>query len=194
MLDRLLGFDKAVFYLINGAHCRLLDGFMIGVTYFGEAKVLIPLAVFLLALTRKRRTWPFFLLIAVTLAASDASAHLVKHLVQRVRPSHALPDVHILMNYMGGEYGFPSNHAANSVALAVLLWWAWPRRWWVFVGLAALIGYSRIYLGVHYPGDVLGGAGLGALIAGLLLLSYRELAKLYPAAAFGPAAKEATHR
>jgi undecaprenyl-diphosphatase len=94
------------------------------------------------------------------------------------------------MNYMGGQYGFPSSHATNSFALAVLLGWAWPRRWGTFIGLALLVSYSRIYLGVHYPGDILGGAALGSLVAGLLLISYRELSRLYPSLAWRPASKE----
>jgi len=190
MFRRLLAADQSVFYLINGAHCRFLDGFMVVVTYLGETWVLIPLMAILFILTFKKRTWPLFLLVVVTLLTSDAAAHWIKPHAARLRPSHALPNVHILMNYTGGQYGFPSSHATNSFALAVLLGWAWPRRRWAFIGLALLISYSRIYLGVHYPGDILGGAALGSLIAGLLLISYRELSRLYPSLAWRPASKE----
>jgi undecaprenyl-diphosphatase len=178
MLNRLLNLDRAVFLVINGAHNRFTDGLMTTVTTLGDAKVLIPLAALVFAATFKKRTWPFFLLIAITLAASDGAAHGLKILVQRVRPSHVLPNVHILQNYRGGLYGFPSNHAANSFALAAVLGYVWRKWRWRLLSLAGLIGYSRVYLGVHYPGDVLGGAILGSLIAWLILLLYGKLTQL----------------
>lgn len=109
-----------------------------------------------------------FIILGITLA-DQTSVHLFKNVFQRLRPCHepALEGlVHLVRGECGGLYGFVSSHATNSfyVALFSLLF---IRRRWFTVSIilwALIVGYSRIYLGVHYPGDVLCGSILGALI------------------------------
>ena len=108
-----------------------------------------------------------FIILAATLA--DQSSVLVKNLVERLRPCHE-PSlqglVHLVNGECGGKFSFVSSHATNSfdVALLSLLF---IRKGWFTISIvlwALVVGYTRIYLGVHYPGDVVCGSLLGALI------------------------------
>ena len=113
------------------------------------------------------------------LLTDTGSVILFKNTVQRLRPSHAADLeglVHLVSNsdgelYMGGLYGFISSHAANHFGIAAFMTGILLRRprWtlWALMGWAALIAYSRVYLGVHYPGDVIVGATYGALMGWL---------------------------
>jgi len=154
---------------------------MIFITWLGDAKIIVPLLALFFVLTWQKRTWPLILPLAVTLLLSDQSAYHIKHWVGRVRPSHNLPHVHLVLG-AGGWLSFPSNHAANSFATATLLGFlripAWKWSWRLLLVLAGLVGYSRIYIGVHYPGDVLAGAILGTLIGFVVWQLYRQTIKI----------------
>jgi undecaprenyl-diphosphatase len=109
-----------------------------------------------------------FVLIAVILA-DQVSVQVFKNTFQRLRPCHepAIQGmVHLVNNQCGGLYGFVSSHATNSFNVALFSLMLIRRRWYSIsiVSWAAIVGYSRIYLGVHYPGDVICGAILGSLI------------------------------
>lgn len=108
-----------------------------------------------------------FIILAVTL--SDQLSVLMKNLTQRLRPCQepALAGlVHLINNECGGMFSFVSSHATNSFDVAFLSLSFIKKRWYSIsiIIWALVIGYSRIYLGVHYPGDVLCGSILGALI------------------------------
>jgi undecaprenyl-diphosphatase len=104
-------------------------------------------------------------LLAIFLA--DQAAGLVKFLVARPRPCHVLSAVTLLNTGCTGSYAFPSNHATNLFALAVVVGCLYPRWAWAFLTFAAAVSYARVYGGAHYPGDVLGGALLGAALGAL---------------------------
>lgn len=111
----------------------------------------------------------------VAIGASDLiSARLIKPEVARIRPCNADPAHVPHPDGCGAGLSFPSSHAANTAAAAVLFSWAAPRLSPVGIGIALLVGISRVYLGVHWPTDVLGGWALGAAV-GLAVLALQRL-------------------
>lgn len=105
------------------------------------------------------------LLLAGTIAFTDQiSSHLIKSLVERVRPCQVIPEVHLLVG-CSNSYSFPSSHAANSFAFATIFFLRYRWTGWLFFPLAAVIAYSRVAVGVHYPFDILGGAMLGLIVS-----------------------------
>ena len=106
----------------------------------------------------------------IALAVSDSiSFEIVKPFFARERPCWYLKNVKIIADHCGGSFGLTSNHAANAAAGATILWIYFPRLpKSLILGVVLLIGYSRIYAGVHYPGDILAGYLLGSLLALML--------------------------
>jgi undecaprenyl-diphosphatase len=125
------------------------------------------------------------LVLALTIAAADqTSAKLLKPLVQRPRPSATLEDSRPLFG-VRGSYSFPSVHATNSFAAALVIDAVFPGRRVAFLAAAGLVSYSRVYVGDHWPSDVIAGALLGALIGWLGRRLYMRLAARLAARAAG---------
>ena len=171
--------------LINHWHSSIADYFMYWISF---RFVWIPLYAFLLYLLIKsfgKSTWKYLLCIAASIALSDQLASsFLKPLVHRLRPCHQAEiasQIHLVFNQCGGPFGFVSSHAANSFALAFMLSiWLKPQIgkhiYWLWLW-AGLISYSRIYLGVHFPGDILGGALLGIGVSGTAILLLNKITK-----------------
>ncbi len=169
MITQLQDWDLQLFRWINDGHTGWLDTVMATIS---EPLTWIPLYGLLLYLIWKREKWPgvlwILLAIGILITLSDQTASgLLKPLIERYRPCRlesGLDAVHIVGNHCGGKYGFASSHAANFFALATFLhaWFRHPSWSVVLFIAAALTAYSRVYLGVHYPGDVLAGALIGA--------------------------------
>jgi undecaprenyl-diphosphatase len=168
VLDRLAEIDRALFYAVNhGEQNALFDRVMPFVTSEGNWRVPILLVWLGLLVFGKSRGRAAAMLVIPLLALSDqASSHLIKHTIMRLRPCNVLPDVHLLVG-CSHSYSMPSSHAANFGAAAFHFAFFYPRWAPAFVCLMLLVGYTRIYCGVHYPFDVLVGflVGLGAALA-----------------------------
>jgi undecaprenyl-diphosphatase len=167
MLERL---DQQLFLILNSFYSPFCDRVMYSIS---GILIWIPLYLSILIFIgikyrRKFLIILLFIILAATLA-DQTSVHLFKNIFHRLRPCHE-PSieglVHLVNGKCGGLYGFVSSHAANSFNVALISLLFIRKRWFsIFIVLWAMtVGYSRIYLGVHYPGDVICGSILGALI------------------------------
>jgi undecaprenyl-diphosphatase len=167
MLERL---DQQLFLFLNSLNNPFWDRFM---HLMSAILIWVPLYLAILiylGFRYKRKFIIIVLFIALAVTMSDQmSVQLFKNLFHRLRPCHepALKGlVHLVEGQCGGLYGFVSSHAANCFNVALISLLLIRKRWYTISILiwASVVGYSRIYVGVHYPGDVICGAMLGAVI------------------------------
>lgn len=169
-IDQLTSLDKELFLVLNGLHTSWLDP----IVYMASDTVYwLPFYLFLLYLIVKEYKIMSLLVLAgitLTILLSDQiTTSLMKPYFARLRPSHE-PSleglVHLVNNYKGALYGFASSHAANTFGTAAFLYLLFKKNkpWmgWLFLW-ATLVSYTRIYLGVHYPADIIVGGVVGIL-------------------------------
>ena len=181
MLEQLIEWDKTVFLFLNHTHTPFWDHFMW--IYTGRL-TWVPLILSLLFVLF-RKNWKEAVLVVVALALTitlcdQFASSLCKPYFARFRPAQDpefSPFVQIVNGYRGGRYGFISSHAANSFGAVVLLALIFRNRLFTITAVVwAIVNcYSRIYLGVHYPGDLLAGALLGLCGAALMYGLFRWL-------------------
>lgn len=179
MLDALLHFDQQLLLALNGSDSVFWDGFWMTITKTGTWVVyFLSLFVVLMRNTNIRQLALIVCIIVLAIVLADQGASSVfKPMFHRLRPSHdpVLADlVHVVNDYRGGTYGFISSHAANTFALFTLISLIMRYGWVTFTMFlyAMFTSYSRIYLGVHYPGDILCGAIWGVLCGALSYALY----------------------
>lgn len=169
MQSWLVDIDTDIFLWINSHHSSAIDLFMF---WISTRIVWIPLYLSMLYAVFLSYGWRSMIIMgicaAIAVAAADQlSASILRPAFERLRPAH--PDnpisslVHVVNDYRGGRYGFPSCHASNTFAAATLTSLIFRRlRFTLAIFFWALtVSYSRLYLGVHYPGDILAGSIIG---------------------------------
>ncbi|PIY11627.1 MAG: phosphatase PAP2 family protein [Flexibacter sp. CG_4_10_14_3_um_filter_32_15] len=192
-IEKLDQLDKQLLLFLNELHHPFMDDLM---WYISLKYTWIPLYLGLIFLLYKlfgiKHFWKIIVGILISVALADQFASgFCKPFFERFRPSHN-PElenlVHILREYRGGKYGFISSHASTTFSIAFFVFLALKRFTkinWVkvlrygFLFWAVLVAYSRVYLGVHYVGDILAGATAGILIAWFVFWIYTLLEKRF---------------
>lgn len=181
MIEFIQKLDLKLFLYFNSLNTPFFDRIMWFISGKYEWIPLYLLLIFWIFYRFRKKGWLILGLTIIVFALSDSgSVHLFKNVFERLRPSRN-PDlegmVHLVNGYRGGLYGFISGHAANTFGLAVFMSFIFKERWFVISILiwAGIVSYSRIYLGVHYPFDVLCGAIWGSSMAAIMYLVYNKL-------------------
>jgi len=168
--------DLSILYFCNRNLVNPVFDFLF-VSFSNSSVFLWPLVVIISILLWKggKKATMAVILVIICIAVVDPSTHyILKKLFSRLRPCHTFDDLRMIVS-CGGLYGFPSNHAANSFAAATVLSLFYRRCTVFFTILAVMIGFSRIYLGKHYPTDVLAGAVWGILAAFLIIFIINKI-------------------
>lgn len=165
--------DARLLLIVNGAHSPFFDSVMWCIS---GRWIWVPFYAVLAYLLFRRMSWKRASICLVTigliiLAADQTCATLIRPEIGRLRPANLNNPlssfVHVVNGYRGGRYGFPSCHAANTFALAVFMSLVIRHKWFTVMmfSWAFVVSYSRMYLGVHYFGDLFFGASVGSLFA-----------------------------
>jgi undecaprenyl-diphosphatase len=179
LLKFLLDIDNRLLLWANSHNNPFLDEIMLA---FSERFFWVPFyAILVLLIIYKYRKRSLLILITITLmiiATDQFSSHLLKPLVGRLRPCYNESVMHLLhmIKDCGGRFGFISSHASNSFGAAMMLWLLFRNQYkyfWLMFVWAAVVSYSRIYLGVHFPSDIAAGMLCGLSFGYIFYTLYR---------------------
>lgn len=163
--------DLSVFYFINHTLSNtLFDKFFVFIT---DVKnwFITYLILYLILIIKggKRGRISSVILILLVITSDQLSSFYLKNLFARIRPCNVLNNVNLLVGCTN-SFSFPSSHAVNNFAVAFFFSKLFPEYKWILISIASLIAFSRPYVGVHYPSDILGGAIIGIFLG--ILFSY----------------------
>ena len=185
-METLLRFDTELFLFFNGLHASWADR---PVYFISQVWFWIPLYLFVIFFIFKqyrKQAWKVLLVFVLAITLSDQTCNLLKDSVCRYRPSHTealAGQIHLVQKpdgnrYFGGQYGFPSAHASNSMSLAflVIFFLSKGKKWVAALAVAwsVMMAYTRLYMGVHYPMDILCGFVIGSCFAVFTTVIYRK--------------------
>jgi len=181
-MEFLLNIDTAIFHFINRGLSNPIFDFMMPL--FHHEKYFIPLLItfwILAILYDKPNRWKLICIIPITILFVDQTGLFIKKIILRPRPWACLDSIiiHHLVNPSGTNLSFPSNHAANSAALATIFSLIYYNKRFIFWFLAITVMFSRIYIGVHYPIDVIFGGIIGIFYGLLFIKGWKYLNKKY---------------
>lgn len=185
MIELLKHIDTSLFLFFNGNHTPFMDSVMGAVTNKFTWIPLYLLLLFFVWRRSKNKMWLVVLSVAILITLSDQlSVHLFKEVFQRYRPCHNTllqGKVNLINGQCGGLYGFVSSHAANTFALITFLSLYFRRKDFALCMYlwASFVSYSRVYAGVHYPFDILGGMMFGIVLGVVGYKTYLHFDKKY---------------
>ncbi len=178
MLKLLKELDTSLFYFINvGLANPFFDFLMPLVTELKHWAPIYLLGFIFLIYKYRIRGLVIIILLLLTAGVSDQIGGLLKEHFQRLRPCWELQDINLLVPCGQGK-SFPSNHATNNFGAAIILTYFFRNKWYYFYTCAFLVAISRIFIGVHYPLDILGGMALGSVVGLSFILLYNQLLRI----------------
>lgn len=177
-VDTLIHYDQELLLALNGVHAPWADTLMYWITFkFTWIPMYLALAMITIKAEGKKSIGIFIAVIVAVALADQITSGIMKPYFHRFRPCHE-PDLAGMVHEItgcGGQFGFASSHASTSFAVAGV-WFALLKDkvnyMWLLLVWAALYSYSRVYAGVHYPGDILVGALIGILVAWVCIRLY----------------------
>lgn len=182
MQEQIEAIDQQLLLFINGLHADWLDPIMWAISSKWFWLPFVALLLLLLIKKFGKKSWLPIIITVLCFATTDQVSHHVKENVCRYRPTHNLEiaeKVHLVNDYRGGQYGFFSGHAANSFGLAMITLLFVRKKWYCIFAIlwAAVVAYSRMYLGVHYPSDIFVGTCFGLVSATLIFFVFTAFNK-----------------
>ena len=178
MVEQFMQMDTRLFLFINNSmHFAWADAFFPYLTQLSHWFTPLTVLFVWMAFFSGKKGRRVLLILLLTVAVTDfINTRGLKKTIERPRPALAVQGTAPLVDAYG--YSFPSGHAANMFAACLLLGLIYRRWLWPLLALASLVAFSRVYVGVHYPSDVLAGAVLGALLAGLAFRLTRRFSNI----------------
>ncbi|MEM9672158.1 MAG: phosphatase PAP2 family protein [Bacteroidota bacterium] len=180
MIEAILEADQQIFLWLNSFHANWLDPIMYRITNkYTWFPVYAALVVAIILKYRWEGVRIVLVLVLVITACDQLTSGFMKPTFERLRPCHNPTIAHFvhLVKGCGGQYGFASSHAANTFGLAATLWFffqSWSFWFALGFGWAAVVSYSRVYVGVHYPLDIIVGAIIGVVLAWMIYKLYQQ--------------------
>lgn len=176
IINFLVKLDRELFLFFNlKLQNRFFDFLMPFITEFKNWRILFFLIMLAMLIFGRKKERIAVVLLLIVLAVADSSVNLLlKSWIGRVRPCNVFPQVHLLAG-CSHSGSFPSSHAANIFAAGTILTFFYRRVWLIWLAIAVTVSFSRIYVGVHYPLDVVGGAFYGILLSAVILFVSKSI-------------------